>query len=75
MMPKFVSWFGGALVIGIVVLVAVGAIHDIMIGERNIRGEIVTLVSIAFIVLATLGLKAMQSRKSQRTKKRRKGAR
>ena len=63
MTPKIINWLGGAIVVGILVLVAVGAVREIMIGDDDIRAGVATLAGIAFVIVGTAILKLATRRK------------
>ncbi len=63
MMPKLINWLGVAIFLGLLILINAVALHDIIVGETDVRAEVITLIVSAGIILIAVALKLTVARK------------
>ena len=62
MMSKVNRWFGGVLVVALFGLVNAAALHDIIVGEPDIKNEVIILVVSGVMILLAFALRFAQAR-------------
>jgi len=66
--PRLIQWLGGGLILAILVLVNIGAVKEILSGGDGARSGWYIVIASGAIVLATIALKLVTSRRSSARK-------
>ena len=71
MTPRLIQWLGGGLILTILVLVNIGAVKEILSGGDGARNATYIVIASGVIVLVTIVLKLVTSRRGSGRRKKR----